>query len=82
MWVGKPINYTSQEVIGSSVFDVWNLGYILDFHIEEAEFRNKTKLRERDLGRRYCFGSHCHIDGMENHEMELRHKRKFSKTKP
>lgn len=34
MWVGKPINYTSQEMIGSSVFDVWDLGYILDFHID------------------------------------------------
>lgn len=41
MWIGKAIDYTSQEVIGSSVFD---LGYLSDFHIEMLSLEIRLNL--------------------------------------
>lgn len=32
--IGKAVNYTIQDVIRSLMFDVFDVGYLLDFHIE------------------------------------------------
>lgn len=53
--IGKAVNYTSQDVIRSLVFDVFDLGYLLDFHIEVLSLEMRLELeREVWVGDTIC----------------------------
>lgn len=52
-WEGS--NYTSQEVIRSLEFNVFDLGYLLDFHIEVLSLEMRLELgREVWVGDPIC----------------------------